>query len=174
MRYKQRCVCARYSSGVQQYRLVSKKPWVCAGRNGSFEATIAPSARWGESSLANAHAAERTTGGAASRIRVRNFDDGELLSCGSFVHQSTRLFHPINDCHEGSGSETTVESTSDIVPQDWTIFMNTGRTQDRFDTITVWQCIMRIPFTILDSGLLSGLHALLLLRRPTACFPVKQ
>lgn len=51
---------------------------MCAGCNGSFEATITTSARWGESSLANAHEAERTTGGATSGIRVRNFDDGEL------------------------------------------------------------------------------------------------
>lgn len=74
------CVCARarYSSCTTGLSRFLRNAWVCAGCNGSFEATITPSARWDESSLANAHEAERTTGGAASRIRVRNFDDGEL------------------------------------------------------------------------------------------------
>ena len=68
---------------------------VCAGRNSSFEATITLSARWGESSLANAHEAERATGSAASRIRVRDFDDGELLSCGSNYSSIYKAISPI-------------------------------------------------------------------------------
>ena len=77
-----------------------------SGRNSSFEATITLSAWWGESSLANAREAERTTGGTASRVRIRNFDDGGSRA----ICESTSPTY----CHEGSSSETAVDLISNI------------------------------------------------------------
>ena len=47
--------------------------------------------------------------------------ESEILTMVSGRVAATRLFHSFNDCHEGSGSETTVDSTNDAVsPYSWT------------------------------------------------------
>ena len=78
------------------------------GRISSFGASIALGPQWGESSLANARKAARTTGGAASGIRIRNFDDGGSQA----IYETDSLTHG----HEGGGSERALNPTSDIWP----------------------------------------------------------
>ena len=103
MRYKQRC--ARYSScrvlshGVQVETAHSRPQSRSApgGANRRLQMLMKQSERL------------------EAQLRELESEILTMVSCGSFIHHSMRPFHPFNDCHEGSDSETTVDSTSNVI-----------------------------------------------------------